>query len=231
VERRTAKEYGATESPRPRAARFARASTRSSMPLGVLTVYGSAVALTVAVAVGCGQELLTTSSWVDLSGAAAVGWSVVLGALLGAATVLVTRIAVRRARWARTLHGELRPAVRDAGTGALLIMAVASGVGEELLFRGLLMPLFGVVASSIAFGLVHQVRGPARWIWVAWASVMGLLFALIFRLTGSLAGPIVAHVLVNGANLRFLRDTEVGAEPRPSGRARGRGLGGLLDRA
>jgi membrane protease YdiL (CAAX protease family) len=201
------------------------------MPLGVLTVYGAAVALTVAVAVGCGQDLLTTTSWVDLSGAAAVGWSVVLGALLGAATVLVTRIAVRRARWARTLHGELRPAVRDAGSGALLVMAVASGVGEELLFRGLLMPLFGVVASSIAFGLVHQVRGPARWIWVVWASVMGLLFALIFRLTGSLAGPVVAHVLVNGANLRFLRDTEVGAEPRPSGRARGRGLGGLLDRA
>ncbi len=194
------------------------------MPLGVLTAYGFALALTLTVAAAFEQDVLFTPSWLGLANTSAVAWSVVMGLALGVATVLVTRIVVRRARWARVLHAELRPSVRDAPGGTLVVMALASGVGEELLFRGLLTPLVGVVLSSVAFGLVHQVRGPARWVWVAWASVMGLLFALVFRLTGSVAGPVVAHVLINGANLRFLRDTDV--EP-----ASGRALGGLLGRA
>jgi hypothetical protein len=46
---------------------------------------------------------------------------------------------------------------------------------------------------------------------------------LVFQLTGSLVGPIVAHVYVNATNLRFLRDTDLEPE-RP------RVLGGLLGR-
>jgi membrane protease YdiL (CAAX protease family) len=38
---------------------------------------------------------------------------------------------------------------------------------------------------------------------------MGMLFGLVFEVTGSLLGPVIAHVLINGANLRFLRDTDV----------------------
>jgi hypothetical protein len=44
----------------------------------------------------------------------------------------------------------------------------------------------------------------------------------MFAATGSLAGPIVAHAMTNGANLRFLRDND--PSPRP------RTLGGLLRR-
>jgi hypothetical protein len=131
-----------------------------------------------------------------------------MGALLGAATVLVSRMLTRRAKWARALHAALRPAVRDVDGGTIAVMALASGVGEELFFRGLLVPVVGVVVSSVAFGLLHQVRGPARWAWAAWAFAMGVLFALVFVITGSLVGAIVAHVAINGANLRFIRDVD-----------------------
>jgi membrane protease YdiL (CAAX protease family) len=57
---------------------------------------------------------------------------------------------------------------------------------------------------------------------MAWATVMGLLFGGIFAATGSLVGPIAGHALINGANLRFLRDND--PSPRP------RALGGLLRR-
>jgi membrane protease YdiL (CAAX protease family) len=50
---------------------------------------------------------------------------------------------------------------------------------------------------------------------------MGLLFGALFLATGSLLGPIVAHVAINVVNLRFLRDTDL--EPQ-----RQRRLGGLL---
>ena len=57
---------------------------------------------------------------------------------------------------------------------------------------------------------------------MAWATVMGLLFGILFAATGSLVGPIVAHAIINAANLRFLRDNDPEAVPKP--------LGGLLRR-
>jgi hypothetical protein len=161
-------------------------------------------------------------AWLGTSGAAAVLVSLGLGVCVGSTTVVLSRIMVRRAAWARSLHAALRPAVRGAGDASLLAIAIASAAGEELLFRGLLVPLVGVVASSLAFGALHQIRGRARWGWMAWATVMGLVFGAVFVATGSLAGPVVAHVIINAANLRFLRDND--PAPRP------RALGGLLRR-
>ena len=189
----------------------------------LLGAYASVAAVAAAITVLLGRDPWATASWVGLGGAAAHGWSLALGLLLGVATILATRVIVPRAAWGRALHAELRPAVRGVAGGPLALMALASGVAEEVFFRGLLTPLLGVVLSSLAFGLVHQTRGRARWTWAVWAGVMGLLFALVFELTGSLLGPVVAHVLINGANLRFLRDTDIERPPRP--------LGGLLDRA
>jgi membrane protease YdiL (CAAX protease family) len=104
----------------------------------------------------------------------------------------------------------------------VLAIGTASAAGEELLFRGLLVPAAGVIASSLLFGALHQVRGPGRWAWMAWATVMGLLFGGVFVATGSLVGPMVAHAAINCANLRFLRDHD----PLP----RARSMGGLLRR-
>jgi membrane protease YdiL (CAAX protease family) len=112
--------------------------------------------------------------------------------------------------------------VNGAGDGALLAVALAGAAGEELFFRGLLVPLVGVVASSIAFASLHQIRGPARWGWMLWAGIMGLLFGTIFAATGNLAGPLLAHAVINHHNLRFLRDHNPAAPARP--------LGGLLRR-
>jgi membrane protease YdiL (CAAX protease family) len=127
---------------------------------------------------------------------------------------------LRRAAWAQALHADLRPTVRDASNVTLWALAIASGTAEELLFRGFLVPLVGVVFSSLAFGALHQVRGPARWGWMGWATVMGFVFATTFGLTGSLVGPIFAHVVINAVNLRLLRDCDPSVKPRE--------LGGLL---
>jgi membrane protease YdiL (CAAX protease family) len=121
--------------------------------------------------------------------------------------------------------------VRDAGDATLLVLAVASALGEELLFRGLLVPAVGVVASSIVFGALHQIGGRARWAWMGWATVMGLLFGTVFAATGSLAGPLVAHLAINHSNLRFLRDAaDPDASPARTGRVKQAVLGGLLRR-
>jgi membrane protease YdiL (CAAX protease family) len=187
-----------------------------------LAAYVAMATIASGIAVVLGRSPLACDGWLGARGEASWLLSLGAGVALGAITVAATRVLMRRAPWARALHVALRPAVHGASDGALAALALASALGEELLFRGLLVPLAGIVFSSVLFGLLHQVRGPARWAWMAWATVMGTAFATVFALTGSLAGPVVAHALINHANLRFLRDND----PAP----RKRRLGGLLKR-
>jgi len=191
----------------------------------VALAYGGLGALGATLAEASGQSPLTTTGWAaGLLGAGsfAAVVSFGLGSLVAFATIRMTRM-LGRARWARALHADLRPITHGLGDGPILVMALASGVGEELFFRGWLTPFAGVFLSSLAFGVLHQVRGRARWAWALWATVMGVAFATVYELTGSLVGPVLAHVAINFANLRYLRDHDPEAKPHP--------LGGLLSRS
>jgi membrane protease YdiL (CAAX protease family) len=187
----------------------------------IALAYGGLGALGATLSAASGHAAVTTDAWLGEAGPLAAVVSLALGALVAIATVRTTRI-LGRAEWARALHADLRPLTYGLGNGPIFVMALASGVGEELFFRGWLTPLVGVLLSSLVFGLLHQVRGRARWAWAGWATVMGLVFATIYELTGHLAGPVLAHVSINFANLRYLRDHDPDAKPQA--------LGGLLSR-
>lgn len=176
-----------------------------------------------AYALGFARPLFVCEPWIPLPSALLVVSSGALGVAVAAANVAATRRAAR-ARWGVALLETLKAPVEGSTDGTLLLLALAGGVAEELLFRGVLGPALGVVLSSALFGLAHQVRGPARWIWAGWAFALGLALALVFRATGSLLGPIVAHVAINFANLRFVRDARIDA------RGAHKRLGGLLAR-
>ena len=193
---------------------------RSEAPLA-LAVHGTLTAITIGVALVRDQNPLVTAPALDLPAWLRVLLSLAGGAVLAVATVRATRTFVKRWGWAKLLLSDLRPGVRNAGNATLVVLGIASGVAEELFFRGLLAPALGLLLSSLAFGALHQLRGRAGWIWSGWAGVMGVLFGGLFLATGSLLGPIVAHVAINVVNLRFLRDTDV-SPPRT------RRLGGLL---
>jgi uncharacterized protein len=144
--------------------------------------------------------------WLTLAPTEALGLSAGLGVGLGLLSVLLTRVAVTHFGWARGLHAELRPVARDLTLGRILVISCFSSIGEELLFRGMLQPWVGLVPGALLFGLVHQIPGPSRWVWVGWATAVGLGLGAIFQLTGSLLGPLLAHAIVNAINLGFLRD-------------------------
>ena len=190
---------------------------------GPVVVYGALSLVAICAALARGQSPIGAPSWLDLGAAEGHALSIAGGIVLAVATIKATRVFVKRWGWARALHADLRPAVRHAGEGTILILGIASSASEELFFRGLLASTFGVIASSLAFGLLHQMRGRVRWVWACWATVMGFLFGALFLATGSLLGPLLAHAAINIANLRFLRDTDVDP-PKP------RRLGGLLQR-
>ncbi|WP_434043171.1 MULTISPECIES: CPBP family intramembrane glutamic endopeptidase [Sorangium] len=189
------------------ASRWARTG-RTDATLRVASGYLVLAALATALAVGLqdGWPWIHPSPWLSLRPPAALLVSAALGLTLAAGVVVMTRVAVARFVWARRLHADLRPVARELSLGQILLLAGLSSFGEELLFRGLLTPLLGVSLSALVFGLVHQMRGPSRWVWVGWAVAVGAGLGAIFAATGSLVGPLLSHALVNAVNLSYLRD-------------------------
>ena len=177
-------------------------------------------AASIAVVWGDGSPLRLDDPWLPLSGAQRHLYSFAVGLAFGALVVVMTRPMVTRFAWARTLHQQLRPIASTISLPGIVALAVLSSVGEELFFRGLLQPAIGLVPQALLFGLAHQIRGPSRWVWASWATVMGLALGAAFRLTGSLAGPLTAHAVINGFNLAYLKRHD----PEPQRRS----LGGLL---
>ncbi|HEY4186266.1 MAG TPA: CPBP family intramembrane glutamic endopeptidase [Polyangia bacterium] len=137
-------------------------------------------------------------------------WSgLCIGAALGLAIVFGSRLAVHRFEWARALHREFRALLSPLTDSEIVVLAIASSVGEEMFFRGALMPTIGVLASSAVFALLHI--GPrARYLpWTIGSFVAGLLFSALFLWSGDLTGPVVAHFIVNFLNLRHVSHYEL----------------------
>lgn len=87
----------------------------------------------------------------------------------------------------------------------LLIIAVFAAIGEELLFRGVVLKILlsavknihlAVIISAIIFSAFHgQFYGFIP------RAVLGILFAYIFVFTGSLWIPIILHMLFNSVSV------------------------------
>jgi uncharacterized protein len=165
--------------------------------------------------------IVLANPWLALGGTTAAHFfSAMLGLSIGAAVVLATKAIVVRFGFAARLHAELRPLALGLSTQMVVVLATTSAVGEELVFRGLLQPWIGLVPQSILFGLLHQTGGSSRWVWMIWATIMGLLLGAMYQLSGSVVGPVIAHAIINGLNLLFLKRHDPSPERRP--------LGGLL---
>lgn len=89
----------------------------------------------------------------------------------------------------------------------LIWVGLLPGLSEELLFRGVMLPAFGlnitaVILSSVCFGILH-LSGSQQWPYVVWATTVGLLLGYSALWTGNLLVPIVAHVLTNFVSSYF----------------------------
>lgn len=76
-------------------------------------------------------------------------------------------------------------------------IALLTGVSEELLFRGALIPATlpdwrGAVISGVVFGLLH-LNGGRNLSFAAWASGVGVFYGLIFTITNDIWVPVAAH--------------------------------------
>jgi membrane protease YdiL (CAAX protease family) len=131
------------------------------------------------------------------------------GLLIGLGVVFASRLAVHRFEWARALHRELRALLGPLPDSEIVVLAAASSLGEEIFFRGALMPVVGLLGSSAVFALLH-IGPKARFLpWTASSFVIGLMFGQLFIWSGDLTGAVVAHFTVNFLNLRHLDQHEL----------------------
>jgi membrane protease YdiL (CAAX protease family) len=134
-----------------------------------------------------------------------------VGLSVGLAAVFLSRLAVHRLEWARVLHREFHAVVHELTSREIFLLAAASSLGEELFFRGLLLPMVGLLPSTAAFAALH-VRANARFLpWTAMSFIMGLIMGLMYLQLGDLGGPIVAHFTINLLNLNYIAKTELRA--------------------
>ena len=142
-------------------------------------------------------------------------WHMVLGAALAlpllGVFIALDSIAEKLMHSVRdVLFETLAPVMMDAGWAGRALVSLAAGIGEEILFRGLiqdgLAQLWGVIpallVASLIFGIAHWVNTP----YLGFATGVGAIFGLLFIYTGSLVAPIVMHAVYDFLALNRLVD-------------------------
>lgn len=126
---------------------------------------------------------------------------------------LIIRLGRSRRGWARALldwvDRNLGPLFRDCSVPSLAVIALMAGLGEELLFRGILQqglqgwlgPWSGLLLASLAFGIAHGVNR----LYLFFGCLMGLYLGLLYWFTGSLLAVVLAHAFYDFLALRRLR--------------------------
>ncbi|MEZ4334082.1 MAG: CPBP family intramembrane glutamic endopeptidase [Myxococcota bacterium] len=147
--------------------------------------------------------------------AAAVG----VGGLAGLLVVGVSELLTRWTRLGRDLSDLLAESIGPLGRADAWLLAFASGLAEEMFFRGALQAKAGLVVASVCFGAAHFLPRRELVLWSVFAVLIGFGLGGLYLWTGQLAAPIAAHVLVNGINLpRLAARHAAGADPRSGGR-------------
>jgi membrane protease YdiL (CAAX protease family) len=181
----------------------------------ILVLYGSLALL--ALLISAGRDDIDIYRIAGRSTPLWLALSPLIGLGVGLVVVFLSRLAVHRFDWARRLHVDFRGILGPLASREILVLAMASAVGEELLFRGALQPMIGLWPQAIVFALLHIGPGARFLPWTASAFALGLVFGWLFQMTGDLGGPIVAHFAINYMNLHFIARFDLPAPPHPRG--------------
>lgn len=113
---------------------------------------------------------------------------------------------------ARILREMLVPLFQNCGTLQLLVIAALAGIGEEMLFRGVVQPAvaeqiggpsgvwLGLLIAAVLFGLLHPITPT----YALLAGLIGLYLGALWLLSGNVLTPIIAHGLYDFIALRYL---------------------------
>lgn len=136
-----------------------------------------------------------------------VGRWALVGLLFGLAMVVLSRLLAEIPAL-EEMSDIFRQILGPVSWGQAFLLALLSGIAEELLFRGAIQPTLGLGPTCLLFAVVHWPMTPKLIPWTISAGLLGLAFGYGFELSGHVTGPIIAHFTVNFLNLKAL-----GSEP------------------
>ena len=170
---------------------------RSSLVRTSTLGYALLLALSLLVAFWQGR----LAGFFTLPGWSAAGMDLLLGLGLAAGVLALGALARRSFGWARRLDEEFSRLLAPLGVADAFVLAVSSGVAEEVFFRGVLQPAIGLYPASLAFGLLHYPMNRRMVPWTVIAIGMGLLLGIVYDATGHLLPVVTAHALINFVEL------------------------------
>lgn len=117
----------------------------------------------------------------------AVGFLVALGLAVAVVSLWIPE---------EVLRNEQALAIAGAVTlPVAFLLALGSGMGEEIFFRGFLQPRLGLVTTSLVFSLAHLNYGSISEVVVVF--VLSLALGVAYRATGNLWTVVAAHFTFN----------------------------------
>ncbi len=130
-------------------------------------------------------------------------WAALLLGLAATAPPAAGLLALERAEsgWAVRIRQSARkllgPLFTHAGWREVALLSLAAGVGEEMLFRGLLQQgLSNVWGSGVALVVASATFGVLHWLtpgYAVLAGLGGLYLGALYLATGNLLVPMVVH--------------------------------------
>ncbi len=119
-------------------------------------------------------------------------------------THIASQIALKYSLVVQRSARDLKLWLIDCGKKEILILALASGLAEEIFFRGWLLNEIGLFYSSILFGFMHLPPNRNWRLWPIFAFIMGFLLGGLCLWTQTIYYAMAAHAAINYLNIRGL---------------------------
>ena len=87
----------------------------------------------------------------------------------------------------------------DIDLSLFIFISFCAGVGEEILFRGVLQPLIGIWITAVLFVAIHGYLNPVNWRISIYGIYLTLVIGIIGHLTDwlGLTTAIIAHMIID----------------------------------
>ncbi|QDU95137.1 CPBP family intramembrane glutamic endopeptidase [Lignipirellula cremea] len=143
----------------------------------------------------------------------AIGWGLAATLPMLAGLVLIDYLPWEPLRHLRqTVEASVLPHFRRLGLAGMLLISLAAGIGEELLFRGVLQAALtahtdiwwrqavSLLLASLAFGACHWMTNAYAVI----ATLIGAYLGWLWLATGNLLAPIACHAAYDFIAMLYL---------------------------
>lgn len=142
-----------------------------------------------------------TALWPDLRIATSGGF---LGIAGGLGVAALWRLLAPRVRALDRFESGMAIWFRGMSPSQVGCLALASGIGEELFFRGGMQGTLGLTGATLLFAAAHVPARRELALWPVFALLAGGLMGWLYAATATLFAPILCHFVINLVNLSHL---------------------------